>query len=603
MHKTTEQLSYLSSNLASKVMGYADQYLTRLGNDSQGVDDIPDFTVVQTTAGLSHSYSPSLSSKVRGYAGYVALIGLLLFFVRLFQVRMKFRRLVTEHGIPLMPHSFLLGHLWVMAKLNMKYKIPRDAHAQWMMHFLQKEYPDICDHGLIYMDVWPIGYPMLAVFQPEMCHQFTAETSLPKFWAQGHKQFKHFTKGQDLLHLEGQEWKQTRALFNPGFSAKNLLSLVPQFVEEALVFREKLRTAAVSRDVVKLEDYTTDLTMDVVGRAILGTRLQVQTKPSKLMKTIQKQVSLCTLTVNLPVDLSPTRHIKHWFYNRTIRAELMPYILGQVNNAQKTKGPKTVLALATKAVSNENSNDGASRDHSSIPPAFIERTVQHIKIFMFAGHDTTAITLAYAYYMLSLNADALARLRAEHDEVLGTATGEAASRISEDPTLLNRLPYTAAVMKETLRLFSPVGGTIRQSPAGHVLRHPETGKAYPTHGFMLHGSGATMGRMEAYWPRAERFLPERFLVRDPTHPLYPRRNAWRPFEFGPRACIGQELFNLEVRLILALTVREFDFAAAYDEGADEMFGLQGYPHESAGIQATAHVKDALPMRIALRQKP
>lgn len=151
----------------------------------------------------------------------------------------------------------------------MKYKIPRDGNGQWIFHHLQKEFPDIAGQGIVYLDPWPIGYPIVAVYNPEMMAQFTQETSLPKYWAMGQVEFKPFTNGEDLVNLEGAEWKAARSIFNPGFSIKNLLSLVPDMTDEVLVFRERLRKATVSGEIVRLEDYTTDVTVDVVGRAVL----------------------------------------------------------------------------------------------------------------------------------------------------------------------------------------------------------------------------------------------------------------------------------------------------------------------------------------------
>lgn len=114
-----------------------------------------------------------------------------------------------------------------------------------------------------------MSYPMLAVFNPDMMAQFTQDQSLPKFWAQAGAEFKHFTHGRDLVHLEGQEWKTARAMFNPGFSSRNLLTLVPAFIEETQVFKDRLRKVADRGEVVKLEDFTTYLTVDIIGRAVL----------------------------------------------------------------------------------------------------------------------------------------------------------------------------------------------------------------------------------------------------------------------------------------------------------------------------------------------
>ncbi|KAI1342602.1 cytochrome P450 [Xylariaceae sp. FL0016] len=466
-----------------------------------------------------------------------------------------------------------------------------------MFGFILQEYPEIADQGILYMDPWPIGFPMIVVYHPAMNAQFTQENSLHKFWAQGHKEFKHFTNGEDLVHLEGQQWKRARAMFNPGFSVQNLLSLVPQFVEEAMVFRERLRKAAISGEVVKLGDLAIGVTIDIVGRAVLGTRLRTQSQPNRLTSVLQAQISLVTLILDLSKALSPTRHLKHWYYNRTIRKELMPYIRDTIFNYEKIEGPKTIIALAFKSHMSETS-DQSARGH--ISPAFLDWVIKNIKIFMFAGHDTTAIALAYCYWVLSENPDKLAKVRVEHDEVLGPDPTSAASLISADPTLLNKLPYTGAVLKETLRLFPPIGGTIRQSPPGHYLTHPETGQRYPTHGFMIHSSGSTLHRLPRYWPDATSFIPERFLVRDENDPLHPYKNVWRTFELGPRGCIGQELVNLEIRLILALAVREFDIKDAYADDAETFLVIKAYQNQTPEHSATAHIKDALPVTIRAR---
>ncbi|KAI0171957.1 cytochrome P450 [Hypoxylon sp. FL1284] len=417
--------------------------------------------------------------------------------------------------------------------------------------------------------------------------QFTQEHSLPKYWAMRDVEFKSFTRGQ--------EWKTARSMFNPGFSAKNLLSLVPDMMEEVLVFRERLREAASSGDVVKLEDLTTGVTVDIIGRAVLGTRLQTQVKASRLMETMKSQLSLIYIELDLTKLLNPLRPLKHWIYNRMIQNELTPYILNTAQNYEKIEGPKTIVALALKSYVEETQDYSA---RGNIPADFIDRVIKHIKIFMFAGHDTTATALAYIYYLLGKHPDKAAKLRAEHDEVLGADVSAAADRIRADPTLLNRLPYTAAVLKETLRLFPPVGGSIREAPAGHFLTHPDTGARYPTHGFMIHSSVSTLLRDPAYWPDPDSFAPERFTAAAAETRT---RGAWRPFEVGPRACIGQELVAVEVRLILALTAREFDVEGAYPAAAQEWMGEKAYQVSIPELVATAHIKDGLPVRIRSRK--
>ncbi|KAI5862561.1 cytochrome P450 [Durotheca rogersii] len=559
--------------------------------------------------GPSGAYDLSVLLKA---VGYLTLIGLARFLYLLYQNRMLFRRVQKDYGIAMLPHSLLFGHLPVIAKVAMKYKMPRDAHGHWMILYLKREYPEITNKGIIYMDVWPVGYPMVAVYDPDMMAQFTQEHSLPKFWAMGQVEFKPFTNGEDLVTLEGPEWKAARSLFNPGFSMKNLLSLVPDMIEETLVFRERLRKAAESGEIVKLEEYTTDVTVDVIGRTVLGTRLETQKKPNLLMRTMRSQLALLYFELNFAKLLNPLRPLRHWLYNRTIRREIMPYILDTARNYERIEGPKTIIALALKTFAAEKGavatgRGGLSRsDVDNIPAAFLERIVKHIKIFMFAGHDTTATALAYAYALLGQHPDKLAALRAEHNAVLGPDPRDAADRLRADPALLGKLPYTLAVLRETLRLFPPVGGSIRQAPPGHLLVDPVTGvPTYPTHGFMLHSSAATTQRDPDRWPDADTFVPERFLPATAgagkegggDNPLRVPRGAWRPFEMGPRNCIGQELVSVEVRLILALTAREFAVEQAYPAGAPVWMGTPAYQVSDPELVATAHIKDGLPVRV------
>ena len=81
---------------------------------------------------------------------------------------------------------------------------------------------------------------------------------------------------------------------------------------------------------------------------------------------------------------------------------------------------------------------------------------------------------------------------------------------------------------------------------------------------LVWSSPHTIQRSPDFWPRPDEFLPDRWLVQ-PGHELYPIKGAWRPFEFGPRNCIGQELALLEMNLVLVLAIRQFHFSMPYDE--------------------------------------
>lgn len=230
-------------------------------------------------------------------------------------------------------------------------------------------------------------------------------------------------------------------------------------------------------------------------------------------------------------------------------------------------------------------------------------------MFLYAGHDTTSSTLLYCYHLLSTHPQALGKVRAEHDEVFGTdfSYEHLQQMIAEDPALLNRIPYTLAVIKEVLRVFPPAG-SLRAGRPGLVLTD-DNGRQYPTEDCHLWTLTLVMHHSEQVFVRAEEFLPERWLVGpdDPLHPAH--KGSWRPFEYGPRACIGQTLAQLELKVALVMTVRMFDITPAYDEWdtmhprkAGSVTSVEGnrvYQAEMGG--GGAHPVDGFPVRVTLRR--
>lgn len=237
------------------------------------------------------------------------------------------------------------------------------------------------------------------------------------------------------------------------------------------------------------------------------------------------------------------------------------------------------LALETYLLSERNSSYGHKK--MTMDPIFKQYAVSQMKLFLFAGYDTTAGAAVYAIHLLSLHPTCLARARQEHDAVFGpgSTASETGDRISQAPQLLNRLPYTSAVIKEALRLYPPASSTRASAPGFTIKENDET----QLDGFMLWGVHHAIHRASEHWVTPDNFIPDRWLV-SPGHELYPAdKEAWRPFEKGPRNCIGQELALLEVKVILAMVLRDFDFADAYVE-YNMKTGRKG-PTEVAGDRA------------------
>jgi cytochrome P450 len=197
----------------------------------------------------------------------------------------------------------------------------------------------------------------------------------------------------------------------------------------------------------------------------------------------------------------------------------------------------------------------------------------------------------------------LKTLREEHDKVLGPDPATAASRLAQEPRLVNDLPYTLAVIKEVFRLFPPAGAN-RAGKSG-VSITDDAGSSLPTDDALLWILHVEIQRSSNYWVRPDDFLPERWLVPS-GHELYPQAGAWRPFELGPRNCIGQSLVLIELRVILACLVREFDVTPAYDEWDEQhprkgVKLLRGERAYQIG-KGAAHPVNEYPCRIKLARK-
>jgi cytochrome P450 len=157
-----------------------------------------------------------------------------------------------------------------------------------------------------------------------------------------------------------------------------------------------------------------------------------------------------------------------------------------------------------------------------------------------AGHETTASTLAWCWFLLSQDGATAARLRAEAATVLG---GRAAG--FED---LPALPFTRAVVEETLRLYPPIPLLAREAQrpvtlGGHSLPKGGIVMVVP---WLLH-------RHRLLWEAPDAFMPDRFLPGAPPRP----RHAYVPFSLGPRVCTGAHFAMAEVMIVLATLAQRF----------------------------------------------
>lgn len=164
-----------------------------------------------------------------------------------------------------------------------------------------------------------------------------------------------------------------------------------------------------------------------------------------------------------------------------------------------------------------------------------------ILTFIFVGHETTALSLAWTWYLLALNPACEALALTEARENVG---GEA-------PTLeeLEKLPYIKNVFLETLRLYPPVWGLARETTKPVEVR----GVTLPAKTVLIAIPYLTH-RHPDFWPDPERFDPTRF---EPENEKTRPRYAYYPFGGGPRLCIGMGFAMLEAQIIMAAVLKRY----------------------------------------------
>jgi len=201
----------------------------------------------------------------------------------------------------------------------------------------------------------------------------------------------------------------------------------------------------------------------------------------------------------------------------------------------KDEGDLLSMLLAARDEDGSQMNDQQLRDE--------------VMTLFLAGHETTALTLSWSWYLLGRHPEAEKRFHRELDEVLG---GRAPAMAD-----LPKLKYTEQIAKECMRLYPPAYGLGREAIADCEIG------GYPvpagTQVFMFQW---VTQRDARFFDNPDEFIPERWTEEfEARLPKY----AYFPFGGGPRACIGASFAMMEIILVLATIGQRFRLELASDQ--------------------------------------
>lgn len=308
-----------------------------------------------------------------------------------------------------------------------------------------------------------------------------------------------------------EEWLWRRRLMQPAFHKDELARFCQVMVEETTHHLEQWS------GTIDLERMMKTLTMRIIGRTMFSFEF------SDEMDSLQKAYDIwgkyifvwASLGLNLPISMPFPLNIRT---RRAIqkREMILRDIIMKRYQTQQPQNDLLDMLLSAKLESGQSFT--------------AEQLVQELDGIVFAGHDTTAMTLTWIFYHLSQSPTIEAKVLAEIEQVLG-------GRL---PTLddIDKMPYTNMLIQEALRFYPPVYVTVREN-----LEADTWGDyALPPHTAILVNIYG-VHRLAEYWPHPDEFNPDNFC--NPPH-----RFTFIPFISGPRKCMGDSFAMMEMRLLI-----------------------------------------------------
>lgn len=342
---------------------------------------------------------------------------------------------------------------------------------------------------------------------------------------------------EGIISLNGERWKQARRLMNPVFSPRALVNFAA--LMETISERHAAELAAQVGTTVDMSTRLQSLALDILLDSLIASEAVIDR--AKLVRESDELAKLAGLldpvdALSAP-DWVPRLHARKIAkITRSIGTSVRAVIdarRGRTGSADE----HDFLALLMHA---EDGRDARFSD---------AEIVDNLLTIVGAGHETTARSLGWTFYLLSQAPDILARLEAEVD---------AAPLDETSPEKwLSILPFTEAVVKESLRLYPPAPEISRQA-----LSEDTIGDITIEAGSEVHVVSWLIHRHRALWDEPDAFDPDRWLG---ERAKGIDRFQFLPFSTGPRVCIGGAFAMLEMVIAVAALTRRLRFSFAGDE--------------------------------------
>ncbi len=334
--------------------------------------------------------------------------------------------------------------------------------------------------------------------------------------------------GKSMITNDGALWQKIRMPQQPAFHPDAFADYIPYFTAAIKQKMEQWGEYAKSGETFEMVEQTWTLAADMICKALFDRDMpfnpHVVFKYVKTYTDVQEHKGIREKKKSgdayEPTEFDAAKAVQAW-------AAVPPAVIAADPRDHREK---TLLKIIEACVADPK-----------IPEFDQQQAIDEIKQYLWAGTETTALTLAWALYLLSIHPEAAERVIKESEEVLGDREPTAADYTS--------LVYTRSVIQETMRLYPPVWGLIRVAAKDDVIGGKEikAGDRIVLFGYSAHHNAR-------FWDEPEEFRPERWMDKSAKRQV---KYSYIPFGAGKRSCIGGAMSQVENTLALALLLRRF----------------------------------------------
>ena len=344
--------------------------------------------------------------------------------------------------------------------------------------------------------------------------------------------------GDSLLVSNGELWKRQRRLMQPTFHRHRIATLASEMIGFTNAMLQSWRANLATGRPLDVASEMMRLTYRIVGKTLLGADVGGDSTAVEhametlLAHTYRSWGSIIALPPSFPTPANLR-------FRGALQAvdDVVWRIIAKQRDGKGTGDNLLSMLLEARDEDGQGLSDRELRNETVT--------------FLLAGHETTANTLAWTFYLLSQNPSIETQLRAELSQVVGDRSPGV-----ED---LPKLTFTNMVIQESMRLYPTIWAMERHAVADDVIGgfHVPAGSSVVISPYVLH-------RNQSFWPKPELFDPTRFSVRN---------RAYIPFGSGPRFCIGNEFAMMEARLIVPAVIQAFHLELAPGHVVEPLPGI------------------------------